>query len=550
MKLTKTRVVTLSVTVLLTFFLFSAVVIWAGDLARVLIIPFNINSDKDLSYLQRGVTDMLITRLAQTGKVEPVTLDQVEDGGKTAAEAMNIDRAISAGKRNKVDYVLFGSITLLGNHIGTDAIIVDVSQEKPVLAFNKLGQSQSDLFDHITLLATQINEEIFGYKTVAEQQPPPGGARAAIDAGTNKIESPEPVGAGQPSAAMPAPLGEGGSTTWASRNFKMRIVGVGVGDLDGDGKNETVFASEDKVHIYRNTGGHFAKVKEINNSAGEQIIGIDVADINNNGRAEVFVTNLHSKSIRLKSFVLEWDGSGFSKIAHDLNWYFRVVNDPERGRALLGQQRAGPEIIFSGGVYRLKWSNGQYEPGEELKLPRDANIFSFALGDALNVGQEDLVMFTPFEYVKVLDSKGEEEWVSGEKYGTSTIYLEFPSGDKLFGTEKVMNRIYLPQRIFIADLNGNGKSEIVLARSLGSTRLFTRTRGYKGGYVEGLEWDGKEFKSAWKSAEFSSGYINDYTIADFNNDGRADEIVLAVVTGGSSVFSATKSYIHVEKVGG
>ena len=521
---------------------------WAGNSARVLVIPFNINAAKDLSFMQRGVMAMLTTRLTQTGKVDVISLDESTRAGKAAAESMNIDRAISAGKNHKADYVIFGSITVLGDHIDTNAIMVDISQEKPVLAFNRFGQSQSDLFDHITLLATQINEEVFGHKTLTKQEPPQGEAKVGIDTQTNKIKPPEPAGATEPSPTIPVPMAESGLVSWSSKNFKVRIIGVAVGDLDGDGWNETVFASESKVHIYRHSGEQFAKLGEITNSAQERIIGIDVADINNNGRAEVFVTNFPKKSGRLQSFVLEWDGSGFRKIVDRLNWYFRVMDVPERGHVLVGQQWTGPKAIFSGGVYGMKWSNGQYEPREELKLPRGVNIFSFIFGDALNVGQENLVLFTPLDYVRVLNSNGEEEWISGEKYGTSTIYLEFPSEDTTFGDTKVMDRIYLPQRIFVADLNKNGKSEIILVKNLGSTRLFARARSFSGGYVEGLEWDGKEFKSVWKSKEFTSGYINDYTIADFNNDGRADELVLAVVGKTSSFFGGRKSYIYTQRL--
>ena len=115
---------------------------------------------------------MLTTRLAQTGMVEPVSLEQPKGEGKSAAEPMNISGAVSEGKKHKADYVIFGSVTVLNDSISTDALVVDVSQQKPVLVFNKSGQSQSDLIGHISLLATQINEEVFGQKAAGELIPP------------------------------------------------------------------------------------------------------------------------------------------------------------------------------------------------------------------------------------------------------------------------------------------------------------------------------------------------------------------------------------------
>ena len=112
-----------------------------------------------------------------------------------------------------------------------------------------------------------------------------------------------------------------------------------------------------------------------------------------------------------------------------------------------------------------------------------------------------------------------------------------------------MKRIYLQQRIMVADLNGNGKEELVLIKNEdASGRVLNYTRVFKTGSVEGLEWDGKGFTKVWESKEFTE-YISDYTVADFNNDGKADEVVLAVVAKSGSLFAKDKSYVYVYRVG-
>ncbi|MBW1790395.1 MAG: hypothetical protein JRK53_27940, partial [Deltaproteobacteria bacterium] len=150
----------------------------AGTSARVLIIPFNINADRDLSFLQRGAMDMLRTRLAQagnvdvmlktrlvqTGNVDVVVPEEAVKGDAAVAESMNIGKAISQGKKERANYVIFGSVTVVQNRLSTDAIVADVSQKNPVIVFSEFGKDYSDFFDHINLFAQQINKEISRYQ--------------------------------------------------------------------------------------------------------------------------------------------------------------------------------------------------------------------------------------------------------------------------------------------------------------------------------------------------------------------------------------------------
>jgi hypothetical protein len=50
---------------------------------------------------------------------------------------------------------------------------------------------------------------------------------------------------------------------------------------------------------------------------------------------------------------------------------------------------------------------------------------------------------------------------------------------------------------------------------------------YKTGHIECLAWDNLGLFPKWKTRKIS-GYISDYTVADFDNDGQ-DELVYAAV---------------------
>ena len=108
----------------------------AAEPARVLILPFNIHADKDLAYLKKGVADMLASRLALKDKV--VVVDSADSSLKTEQIPETIDAAaaLALGAKSASDYVLFGSLTVFGNSISTDASFFDIHQKQPLLTFS------------------------------------------------------------------------------------------------------------------------------------------------------------------------------------------------------------------------------------------------------------------------------------------------------------------------------------------------------------------------------------------------------------------------------
>jgi hypothetical protein len=333
---------------------------------------------------------------------------------------------------------------------------------------------------------------------------------------------------------------------WKSRNFKSAIKGVSVGDVDGDGKNETVFISDRKVFIYRYQAGRFEKVEEIDGQAEDAFIGVDVADINRNGKSEIFITNLFKEN-RIHSFVLEWDGAAFMRIVENENWYYRVLNVPNRGDLLLGQKR-GLDDIFTGGVYALQWENGRYVPADRQNLPNSMNVYGFAYGDVKNDGREMIAAFTREDYLQILNTDGKSAWKSDEHYGRGATYLEFPmkDGSTIRGGVREMDRYYLPMRILVDDLDKDGKTEIVVVKNVDTTGFLSRLRILDKGHIECLYWDNMGLASKWKTRTYSK-YISDYVLADIDNDGQK-ELVYAVVARGSDALKGPQSFIISQDV--
>ena len=74
-----------------------------------------------------------------------------------------------------------------------------------------------------------------------------------------------------------------------------------VGDLDGDGKNEYVLIDHYRIMVYKLKKGKLRKIQQMRTQKGiNRLLGVDVGDINGNGRDEIFVTNW--KGDKLESF--------------------------------------------------------------------------------------------------------------------------------------------------------------------------------------------------------------------------------------------------------
>ena len=158
---TKTNFILIS---LLIIVLFSGLRSIAAAPKRIALLPFKINSDQDLSFLKDGIFDMLTSRLSKEGQVEVLGREQVEGAVQTEAPSGNINEAMARriGTRLNADFVLFGSLTVLGENVSIDAKMVDISGSKPTMTFFDQSQDLGAVITKINLIAADINDKMFG----------------------------------------------------------------------------------------------------------------------------------------------------------------------------------------------------------------------------------------------------------------------------------------------------------------------------------------------------------------------------------------------------
>jgi TolB-like protein len=532
---------------------------WAEEPARVAIVPFKMNADKDLSFLRDGIVDMLATRLTYGDKVVVIPKEETERAVSTVTGTVDEQAAKKIGSALGADYVLFGSMTIFGESVSIDAKMIDLDGSQPPVTVFTQSQGMDSVIPKVDAFAEEINAKAFGRTTQRAEVAAPSQAPAQAQS-PNIYAHPEKLLSQGGSEAVPVDPElsglnpnfvvregiHGGETFWKSQNFKAYIKGLSIGDVDGDGNQEIVFIGNTRIFIYRNVNQQFVKVAEISGEADDRYHSVDVVDVNGNGSAEIFITNLKDERNVLSSFVLEWDGSQFARIAENQRWYFRSQELPSQGRVLLGQRR-GSVDAFVGAIHEMGLENGEYVPVGALSLPGEVNVFGFAVGDVQNNGSDNVVAFNSQDVIKILTAQGSTQWKSSERYGGSMDFLELqPTGRMTTeGRDADLGklRLYLPKRIFLQDLDGNGKQEVIVVQNHSLTgRVLERVRHFTRGEILSMSWDGLGLAENWRTRKLS-GYISDYAISDFDNDGENELVAVVVASKGIPIFSKAKSAI-------
>jgi TolB-like protein len=515
----------------------------------VAIVPFKVNSEKDVSFMRDGIYDMLASRLAKEGEVEVLGRQQVEKAVASISGGFSESRARDLGKLLGADFVLFGSLTALGNSISIDSKMVDVAGAKPTLSLFEQSEDAGGILSRVNLMAAEINEKVLGRTATAKAPAAAPQAQPGQPQPPDSQQHPEKMfrqqpGFGSEGRESPFASDTGGGKEfnpqiWRSMSYNQVFNGIALGDVDGDGKLETVIITPKSVLIYRFDPQRAQKILEITEGMRGTNIAVDVADINGNGTPEIFVTTLGQTRRTLESFVLEYDGKSFKRIVEGASWYFRVCATPDRGKVLLGQEhRSGSP--FSGRISEMTWRNGQYEPDVDvLANNRDVNVLGLAIGDIVPGQKETVVAFDSRDHIRVFDGAGKVLYKTSDIFGGSTLYYE---GDRT-DIGETARPVYLTMRLLsLQDKDGKTKIMVVKNHDVAGLKL-EKFRDFNESQVMAFYWDGVGLAQDWRTRKLT-GAIRDFAIGDFNNDGKT-ELVAAVVIDEARVMGSTPKCILI-----
>jgi TolB-like protein len=544
--------------VCLICFVFAAPSLWAKEKNSVAVLPFSVHSAENIDYIRRGVGDMLSSRISVSEKIEVISPDALltamkETGGKELA----MTDIYNLGKKLNADFVVWGSITKIGNSLSIDGKLVDISTSKVAVALVAQIQSMDEVIPKINDFAQKIEAHIVGApspiavilpvpKEIAAPPQPPiqsvreteiiSGMKSSKKGTFTASINPDFINAAQPIDSK---------SFWKSQQFSNEFKGMDIGDVNGDGLNETVIIDSHTIFIYQKKGSEFKLIQQITGKSYENYISVDVADINGNGIKEIIVSN-YSGGI-VDSFIVEFRNGKFVTIASNLRWFMRVIENASGVPLLLGQRR-GVEKPFDTPIHEIRWQSGEYQEGQKMQIPEGLSVYGLTLDKLGSSGTEKVIVLNQDDYLNIFEPTdkplsriaifgGSKEllWKSEDVFGGSNTYIDPINEGRKEVSENDNVTTYINLRIVTYDTNKDGKREIIIVKNISTAaRTFQRLKLFTSAEVYNLEWDGMGLVENWRTKKIS-GYVADYQFKDIDNDGE-NEVVLALVlaAGGST----------------
>lgn len=485
----------------------------SGKVYKVAILPFLIHSQENLDYLREGIYDILSSRITAEGEIVMVERTLVERAFYEE-RPMRLDEATARkiGVRVGADYMILGSLTKIGDYISLDARLISITEEKPPLGAYTQHKGIDDVMLKIGDFAKDIGYKITGRRAAAGRPADP--RHPYLVPPKKELGRIDPEGLG----------------FRKSQNFPFEIKGLDIGDVDGDKRNEVIVMDRHNLYILNYDGEKLKLALKVEHGSEHNFLTLDVADVNQNGTAEIIVTSVVEDDLR--SFILEYEEGKFKKITEKAGWYFRVLEHPKDGPVLMGQ-RMGSDGLFSGPIYKFVWKKNSFERESKFDFPKETKIFGLTVADIRNQGTTDVVILEDSERLTILSKDGKFSWTSKARYGgTNNSYDTPKKKDPAFRPQEAPPwRVYIPGRIIIKDLDGDGIKEIIVNKNERSTRFLERMRSYETGEVYSLIWQEGSLDTHWKTRQIN-GYIADFQLKDVDNDGN-EELVMAVVNLGS-----------------
>lgn len=518
---------------------------------KVAILPFTMHTPPQLSYLQDGIRDMLASRLGWEGKVQVIDRASVDNLVRGQKGDLASDDALRIAKNLKADFVVFGSLTGAGQAVSIDAKMLPVSGTGTPLSFSSQTRSLDEVIPQVNQFAQDINQKVFARPSEISQ------------AGSGEQES---FSTRNPELLIPSTMMPGDKISylnpnfievtqesalrqpglWRSQTFQGGVVGMDIGDLDGDRRPEVVLITKDKLTVYTRQGGGLRTVATYSGLNLDHFLWVSVLDANQDGRDEIFLTNLRvtgstrptpseimqyqdgTSKDQVHSMVLGLSGASLKVICDRLPYFLNVVDLPKRGRVLLGQERGkGNRGAFQPEIFEMQLRGNTLSPLAPVHLPTRCNVFNFAKADINGDHADEIVLIDESNRLIILNATGDQIWRSDKMFAATTNGFEARVEDLRFNS---VDNYYIPSPIIITDLNQDGIPEIVVTRSSDTVARFLPEglKFFDKGEIVSLSWDQLGLVENWKTRDIN-GMVTAIRIADLNQDGTSELLASLVL---------------------
>lgn len=505
----------------------------AKKTTRVVFFSFNTNDAGSYAVLKDGLKGMLLSRLA--AKQGVVLLENT----LTSAEQENFsvlsqEKKKEYFKKLETEYIAVGKMHAQDRVFLLQIDFFRENQIKPV-SVTMHADNEQQIIEGLDVLAERIFEEALGHKSSTQQKSIVQNTNAGIEAFQTE----------HPDKKYKEEIISGSAMVDGDSNFEIvqadlirrkselphGIVSMVVRDGDGDGVDEIFVASTSDLRIFHYDKGVLKQVANFVFKPALNIHAVNVADLDNDGNVEIYVSAQQDESEIFSSSVLIWKpNQGIEQKIKNIHWAIRPIEIPGEGLLLAGQARDRGRLkgnFLEPQIYSLKMDeiSRRYSHGKKLYLPENVNLFDFVIADIDGDGQFETVAITRKMKLAVYDNENSLVWLSKGEYGGSITHLgqrwqQEEGTSRATGRgddENLQDLSYVPTRLIPIDVNKDGTMDIIMGKNtLSSYRWLSNLRSFSGGNVVCMGWDGSRMVEMWGTDKLG-GYVADYHISENNS---------------------------------
>ncbi len=442
---------------------------------------------------------------------------------------LNSDEILAVDSQAEADILIEGSYIVFGTVFSLDGLIKTRAGAFIDRVFIQ-GDSQNELIPAVTDMAHALQRALWKWDPTLVGT---GGGEQAAAASTRVPEpavtsppvpevrpvpkspqkaAPKPVV--KPAAvAVPlqAPLPKQqkiAAKPWESHRLPETLNGIALGRSLGD-KGVEVFTTGERYLRYYLKGSTLQFVTAVVVGADEKIVGVDVADLDQDGVPEVYVSVV--KGGTPASQVYAPENNQLKKIAGDIPYLLRGSGSGDKGQKIYAQKMTAAGLL-TGEVFELVKRGDRFAAETPLTLPRFGNLYNFNRFSGPK-GEQYIVVGHPDGYLLVYAPDGKQLWKSRDKFGGSEP-ITCQAGGEPATAGCTLTR---SQRLLVTR-----SGDVIVARNSG-----LNGNGAKGIYTKNnvllLAWDGQALQEKMRTG-LSQNYL-----ADFSYDERTKEMLLLEV---------------------
>lgn len=320
-----------------------------------------------------------------------------------------------------------------------------------------------------------------------------------------------------PASANAPRAAQGKVPLWRGPVFDYQATSLAVADMKGTGGLQTAISDGHNVFLYPYPPVDAKPVVQFSHKGtSPRIASLEAADLNGNGRAEIFASLYNNAFSRFETIVLEIDAQGQLTQIADLPYLVRKYQDPSGAPRLAAQQVVEDRSFPFGTIYPLTFQDGKYHQAKPaVKFPKRQTDWLYDFTFATLDGKTADIFISNTELLGVQFEKG-GSIKTAESYGQTPHRVRW-TGDRLLYFRPPM----------LVRYDAKGLAGLYLIKNLAALGGLASPFGiFSRGELHHMEWNGLNFSTQWTAP--LGGWATGLALVE--GPGRSPELAVAVVS--------------------